>query len=154
MLRAPTRMLLRGVLQRRSLPLAAAIFSVALLASAPAGSKDPAPVATIEVTSATAGSSLSGRLVEGRMHFRDADYLLALRGLAQSANSIGSVWGLVRARDIEGHYQPSDQGFRNSAGVTIRFDPPLVLEKDRLEIEVTSRKTPKISDGSRGSGVE
>ena len=95
---------------------------------------------------------LSGRLVEGRMRFRDADYLLALRGLAQSANSTGTVWGLHRTRDIEGHYQASDQGFRNSAGVTIRFDPPLVLEKDRLEIELLSRRTPKASQGldSRG----
>jgi hypothetical protein len=129
-----------------------AIFGLAFLASAPAGSQDSAPVATIKVTSATAGSSLSGRLVEGRMHFRDADYLLALRGLAQSANSTGTVWGLHRTRDIEGHYQPSDQGFRNSAGVTIRFDPPLVLEKNQLEIELLNRRTPKASQGidSRG----
>src|SRR5262245_3875983 len=153
MRRAPTRTSLPSVRQRRLLLLAAAIFGVALLANAPAGSKDPAPVATIKVSSATAGSGLSGRLVEGRMRFRDADYLLALRGLAQSANSIGSVWGLERSRNIEGHYQASDQGFRNSAGVTIRFDPPLVLEKDRLEIELLSRRTPKASQGldSRGN---
>jgi hypothetical protein len=144
-------MRLPSVRRRRSL-LAVAIFGVALLASPPADSKDPAPVATIKVSSATAGSSLGGRLVEGRMHFRDADYLLALRGLAQSANSTGSVWGLESSRDIEGHYQASDQGFRNSAGVTIRFDPPLVLEKIQLEIELTSRRTPKASQGidSRG----
>jgi hypothetical protein len=111
-------------------------------------------VATIEVSSATAGSSLSGRLVQGRMRFRDADYLLTLRGLAQSASSTGRVWGLVRARDIEGHFQPSDRGLRNSAGVTIRFDPPLALEKDRLEIELSNRRTPKISGGHRESGVE
>jgi hypothetical protein len=130
---------------------AAAIFQVALLAIPTADAED-APVASIEVSSATAGSSLGGRLVEGRMHFRDADYLLTLRGLAQSANSTGSVWGLESSRDIEGHYQAFDQGFRNSAGVTIRFDPPLVLEKDQLEIEILSRRTPKASQGidSRG----
>jgi hypothetical protein len=130
------------------------VFSIALLLGLPAGSKDPAPVATIKVSSATSGSSLSGRLVEGRMRFRSADYLLALRGLAQSANSTGSVWGLERARDIEGHFEPSDQGLRNSAGVTIRFDPPLVLEKDRLEVELLNRQTPKISGGHHESGVE
>ena len=123
------------------------------LLGAPARAEE-AVVATIKVSSATAGSSLSGRLVEGRMHFRDADYLLALRGLAQSANSTGTVLGLVRARDIEGHYQASDQGFQNSAGVRIRFDPPLVLDKDKLEIELLNRKTPKISGGHRESGVE
>src|SRR5262245_50127937 len=106
MRRAPTRTSLPSVRQRRLLLLSAAILGVALLANAPAGSQDPAPVATIKVSSATAGSSLSGRLVEGRMHFRGSDYLLALRGLAQSANSTGSVFGLVRARDIAGHFVP------------------------------------------------
>jgi len=146
---APTRTLLLGVRQRRSL-LAAAIIGVAFLVSAPAGSKDPAPVATIKVTSATAGSSL-GRLVEGLMTFRDADYLLILRGVAEATNSMGSVYGLVRARDIEGLYESSDQGFRNSHGVTIHFDPPLTLTGgSKLQIELSNRKTPKNSQG----GVE
>src|SRR5262245_19001606 len=101
---------------RRASWLAGVFFHPLLLLvllGAPARAEE-AVVATIKVSSATAGSSLSGRLVEGRMHFRDADYLLALRGLAQSANSTGTVSHLERARDIEGHYQASDQGFRNS----------------------------------------
>ena len=148
---APTWTPLPSALRRRSLP-AAAIFLVALLSST-AGSEEP-PVATIKVSSATSGSSLGGKLVEGLMRFRGADYLLTLRGLAKSANSTGSVRGLVRPRDIEGFFEPTDQGLRNSSGVTIRFDPPLVLEKDRLEIELSSRRTPKVSGGHRESGVE
>jgi len=134
--------------------LAGAFFCLLLLApSAPARAEEKA-VATIKVTSATAGSSLSGRLVEGVMKFRDAEYLLTLRGLAKSANSTGSVRGLVRARDVGGFYEPTDQGFRNASGVTIQFDPPLELAQDELEIEVSSRRTPKVSGGHRESGVE
>ena len=119
-----------------------------------AAAADDTAVATIKVTSATAGSSLSGRLVEGVMSFRGHDYLLTLRGLAKSVTSVGSVRGLLRARDIEGVFVPTDQGLRNGSGVTIAFDPPLSLEANRLEIEVSSRRSPKVSGGHRESGVE
>jgi hypothetical protein len=124
-----------------------------LLLTAPARAEEVV-VATIKVSSATAGSSLAGRLVEGLMTFRDAEYLLTLRGLAKSANSTGTVRGLVRARDIAGFYEVTDQGLRNASGVTVQFDPPLELAKDKLEIELSSRRTPKVSGGHRESGVE
>ena len=126
-----------------------------LLALLPSASPaaDEKPVATITVSSATSGSSL-GRLVEGVMSFRGHDYLLTLRGVTESARTVGSVYGLLRPRDIEGVFQPSDQGLRNASGVTIRFDPPLPLGAGGLEIELSSRLNPKVSGGQRGSGVE
>jgi hypothetical protein len=121
---------------------------LALLLAAPARA-DEAPVATITLSSATSGSSLGGHLVEGVMSFRGRDYLLALHGIAESAKSVGAVRGLLRARDIEGVFEPSDQGLRNTAGVTIRFDPPLTLGAGRLEIEVLNQRYPKVSGGHR-----
>lgn len=113
-----------------------------------------APVATIKLSSATAGSSL-GSLVEGVMTFRGYDYLLTLRGVEQSAKSVGSVHGLVRSRDISGTYKPSDDGgLHNAAGVTIHFDPPIVVGAHGLEIELMSRRSPKVSTGNRETGVE
>jgi hypothetical protein len=88
------------------------------------------------------------------MSFRGSDYLLTLRGVTESTNTVGSVRGLKRPRDIEGVFEPSDQGLRNASGVTIRFDPPLSLGAGGLEIEVSSRRTPKVSGGHRESGVE
>ncbi len=126
---------------------------LALLLTFCAGPRD-APVATIKVSSATSGSNLGGRLVEGLMSFRGNEYILTLRGVAESAHSVGSVRGLLRARAIEGVYEPTDQGLRNAAGVTIRFDPPLVLGQNKLEIELMSRRSPKVSTGHRESGVE
>ena len=126
---------------------------LALLSQEPS-SADEAPVATIAVSSATSGSSLGGRLVEGVMHFRDHDYLLTLRGVTGPARTVGSVYGLLRPRDIEGTFQPSDQGLRNASGVTIRFDPPLPVGAGGLEIELSSRFNPKISGGQPGSGIE
>jgi hypothetical protein len=126
---------------------------LALLLTSPA-SADEAPVATIRVSSATSGSSLGGRLVEGVMRFRGHDYLLRLRGVTESATTLGSVYGLLRPRDIEGLFKPSDQGLRNASAVTIRFDPPLSIGASGLEIEVSSRIQPKVSGGHRESGVE
>ena len=126
---------------------------LALLLTFCAGPGD-APVATIKVSSATSGSTLGGRLVEGLMSFRGNEYILTLRGVEKSAHSMGSVRGLLRARAIEGVFEPTDQGLRNAAGVTIRFDPPLVLGQNKLEIEVSSRRNPKQSSGQPGSGVE
>ena len=138
--------------RRGALPLAAGVL-LALLVSSFALAQD-APVATIKLSSATAGSSLGGRLVEGVMSFRGYDYVLTLRGLEQSAHSVGSVRGLLRARDIEGTYNASGEGLRNAAGVTIDFDPPLVLTASGLEIEVSTRRSPKVTGGNRESGVE
>jgi hypothetical protein len=115
---------------------------------------DDAPVATITVTSATAGSSLGGQLVEGVMKFRDRDYLLTLHGVARSVTTRGSVFGLVRPRDIEGFFKPTNRGLENASGVTIRFEPPVSLESDRLEIEISGGMQPKVSRGQPGSGVE
>jgi len=126
---------------------------LALLLSARAHGDD-APVASITVTSATAGSSLGGQLVEGVMRFRDRDYLLTLHGVARSVTTRGSVVGLKRARDIEGVFHPVGEGLANKSGVTVRFDPPLSLEGDRLEIELLGGMQPKVSRGNRESGVD
>jgi len=79
------------------------------------------------------------------MTFRGSTYLLALRGVAEPVKSEGSVRGLLRARDIEGVFEPSDQGLRNTSGVTIRFDPALSLRAGRLEIEILNQRYPKVS---------
>jgi hypothetical protein len=131
--------------------LRAVVLGLLLAAPAPA---DDAPVATIRVSSAVAGSSLGGRLVEGVMEFRGHDYLLILRGLAESPHATGSVHGLLRPRDIEGVFESADGELRNASGVAIRFEPPLSLAAGRLEIEVRSRRSPKVSGGHRESGVE
>jgi hypothetical protein len=132
----------------------ASVALLALLLTFCAGPPGDAPVATIKVSSATSGSHLGGRLVEGLMSFRGNEYILTLRGVEESAQSVGSVRGLLRARDIEGFFKPSDQGLSNASGVTILFDPPLVLGPNGLEIEVASRRSPKVSTGHRESGVE
>jgi len=137
----------------RRVRLFAGAALVALLLTAPAGADEP-PVAKITVSSAPAGSNLGGRLVEGEMSFRSQDYLLTLRGVAQSVNTVGSVYGLLRPRDIEGTFQSSDRGLRNASGVTIRFEPPLPLEAGRLEIELSRQISPKSSGGQPGAGVQ
>jgi len=131
----------------------AGVALLALLVSAHVRGDD-APVATITVTSATAGSTIGGQLVEGVMRFGDRDYLLTLHGVARSVTTRGSVYGLVRPRDIQGFFKPTDQGVKNASGVVIRFDPPLSLEGDRLEIEISGGMQPKVSRGQPGSGVE
>jgi len=60
----------------------------------------------------------------------------------------------VRPRDIEGFYKPSGDALRSSTGVTLRFDPPLQLGPDGLEIEVNAGMQPKQSRGSPGAGVQ
>jgi hypothetical protein len=133
--------------------LARGLAVLALVVSAWARGDD-APVATITVTSATAGSSLGGKLVEGVMHYRDRDYLLTLHGVARSVTTRGTVYSLPTAREIEGIYRSGAKGLQNKSGVTIRFDPPLALESDQLEIELSAGMQPKVSRGQRGSGVE
>ncbi|HXX48899.1 MAG TPA: hypothetical protein VEN47_11750 [Myxococcota bacterium] len=113
-----------------------------------------APTATIRVSTATAGSSL-GHLVEGVLTFRDRDYLLKLHGVTGPTQSSGSVYGLTRPRDIEGYFKPFGDGLRNSQGVMLRFDPPLPLGPDGLEVEVAGGLQQKgISRGAPGAGVE
>lgn len=131
--------------------VARAVLLALLLTSSARG--DEAPVATIAVSSATSGSNLGGSLVEGVMSFRGRKYLLTLRGVAEPAKTVGSVRGLLRPRDIEGVFEPSDQVLRNTSGVTIRFDPPLSLGGGRLEIELLNRRYPKVSAGGR-DGIE
>jgi hypothetical protein len=132
--------------------LVAQAVLLTLLLTLSAGA-DEERVAKIAVWSATSGSNLGGNLVEGVMSFRDHKYLLTLRGVAEPAKTVGSVRGLRRPRDIEGVFEPSDQGLRNTSGVTIRFDPPLSLRAGRLEVELLNRRYPKVSGGSR-DGVE
>ena len=133
--------------------LVASAFLLALLLGVSARA-DEAPVARIRVSSAPAGSSLGGRLVEGVMSFRGDDFLLTLRGIAKAADTVGFVRGLLRPRDIEGVFVPSDGGLRNANGVTVRFDPPLSLEAGRLEIELSRQLSPKSSGGQPGAAVE
>jgi hypothetical protein len=125
---------------------------LALVLTAPAHADD-ASVATIAVSPATSGSSVGGSLVEGVMRFRGREYLLTLRGIAEPAKTVGSVRELLRPREIEGVFEPTDQGLRNTSGVTIRFDPPLSLATGRLEIELLHRRYPKVSGGGR-DGIE
>ena len=125
-----------------------------MLSATPALAADE-PVATISVSSGTAGSSLGGRLVQGVMRFQGHDYLLTLRGIDTATMSKGSVRGMLRPRDIEGIYVPSDQGLRNVSGVTLRFEPALSLgSENKLEIELSRRIQPKVTEGNRESGVE
>jgi len=133
---------------------AAALLAGLALAFGGTVRADEAAVATITVTSATAGSSLGGKLVEGVMRFRDQQVLLTLRGVSESANTRGTVVGLSKPREIEGTYLPVGDMLRNTNGVTIRFDPPLKLIANKLEIEATAGIQPKNPRGQPGAGVE
>lgn len=134
--------------------LATTAAVLVLLLSAGARAEDPS-VATITVTSATAGSHLGGKLVEGVMRFRDRTYLVTLRGVATSVTTRGSVTGLKRPSDIDGVYEPAGGVLQNKSGVAILFAPPLTLEEaNRLEIEISAGTQPKVSRGQPGSGVE
>ena len=134
---------------RRSVWIAALALGLALAARA-----DEKPDATITVTSATAGSHLGGTLVEGVLRYRDKRVVLTLRGVAEPINTRGTVTGLKRPRDIEGTYLPSGDALRNRSGVTLRFDPPLKLRENKLEIEATVAVQPKNPRGQPGAGVE
>jgi len=129
------------------------LLAAVLVVVAPLARGDEVPTATIRVSSSTAGSSL-GHLVEAVMTFRDRDYLLTLHGVTGPTQSHGTVYGLARPRDIEGFFKPAGDALRNSSGVTLRFDPPLPLGPDGLEIEVAAGMQPKVSRGSPGAGVE
>lgn len=132
------------------------IVGVAALALAlgPTARAQEVPVGKISVSSAMAGSSLGGNLVEGFLRFRDGDYLLTLRGVARSINTRGAVYGARSARDIGGTYRLQNGALANSRGVVIRFDPPLELVEGRLEIEVSAGIQPKQARGAPGAGVE
>ena len=141
----------RSVRARRRSP-GIAVFVVLTLTGATGA--EESPVATLAVSASPAASYVGERPIEGVMHFRGRKYLLTLRGVAGPASSVGSVFGLVRARDIAGPYTPADGGLRNPAGVTIRLDPPLEIVRDgRLQIDVASRIYPKVSTG-QGNDLE
>ena len=134
----------------RLLAASALLFALALASIAPAAD---APDAVIVVTSATAGSSI-GQLVQGRMRYRDHDYLLTLRGVATPETSRGSVYGLQKTRDIQGTFRVSGDVLRNASGVTIRFEPPLRVKEDRVEIELEGLMHPKNTPGQGGARPE
>ncbi len=108
---------------------------------------DESAVAKIAVSASPAASYFGDRLIEGVMDFRGEKYLLTLQGISGSASSVGSVFGLRRARDIEGPYTQTPDGWRNQSGVTIKFDPPLAIREGQLRIDLASRIYPKASTG-------
>jgi hypothetical protein len=140
-----------GYRSRRAFPAAASALVFLLLLSLAARAEDT-PAATIKVSAAPAGGSLGGQLVRGVMSWRGRDYLLTLKGVEVPVTSVGSIRGLVRPRDIEGVFKPSEDGLRNTSDVTVVFDPPLSLEAGRLEISVLSAVQPKVSTGTPGTG--
>jgi hypothetical protein len=111
---------------------------------------EEAAVAKIAVSASPAASYFGEQLVEGVMEFRGSKYLLTLQGPSGSVSSVGSVFGLRRARDIVGRYAATADGLRNESGVTIRFDPPLEIHGGRLRIELAGRIYPKASTGQGG----
>jgi len=125
-----------------------------VLASALVGGASPEESAVAKIAvSASPAASYFGQLIEGVMDFRGRKYLLTLQGTSGAVSSVGSVFGLRRARDIVGHYTPAADGLRNPAGVTIRFDPPLVIRNGPLQIDLASRIYPKVSTG-QGNDLE
>jgi hypothetical protein len=110
-------------------------------------------VAKITVSASLAASYFGEQPIEGLMDFRGRKYLLTLDGPCGPVSSVGSVFGLRRARDIVGPYTLAADGFRNPAGVTIRFDPPLALRDASLKIELASLIYPKVSTG-QGNDLE
>jgi hypothetical protein len=122
---------------------------VASLVAASANGEESA-VAKIAVSSSPAASYFGEELVEGVMDFRGRKYLLTLQGPSGAVSSVGSVYGLHRARDVVGPYTPTADGLRNPSGVTIRFDPPLVIREGSLRIDIASRIYPKVSTGQGG----
>jgi hypothetical protein len=133
--------------------LALVSVGAAMLIAARPGMADeaPTPDATVVVSSASAASALGLTLVEGTLRHHGQVYLLTLRGAKPSTVTTGNVYGLARARDIEGSYAPADGAVRNDRGVTIVFDPPLELTGGRLEVDLASRVYPKASTGQRGT---
>jgi hypothetical protein len=138
---------------RASVGISVGAIALAFLFSAALAHGEPPP-ATIRVSSAPSGSSLEGSLVQGVMTLRGDDYIVALRGVATPVSSVGTVRDIVRPRDVEGAYSRHDDELRSASGVRLRFDPPLELPEGRLEVEVLSRRIPKVSSGHRESGVD
>jgi hypothetical protein len=138
----------------RLLALCVALLPLALSA-APVHAGDQ-PVATIEITSAISGSTLGNPLVEGLMKFRREEYLLTLRGVEGLRPGTVTVYDLLRAHDISGTFKPSGTAgeLRNASGVRLRFAEAEDVASREIEIELSNRRTPKISHGHRESGVE
>lgn len=133
---------------RRNTVAVGAIFAASILAAL--AHAEESAVAKIAVSASPAASYFGERLVEGVMEFRGRRYLLTLQGVSGSASSVGSVFGLRRARDIVGPYKPAEDGLQNESGVTIRFDPPLEIRGSALQIELAARIYPKASTGQGG----
>lgn len=131
--------------------LSGLILTVALIVPLPSAAEPtPAADATLVISGSTMGSALGLALVEGMLHYRGKTYLLSIRGAAPTSDSTGKVYALGAARNIEGIYQPGDGGLRNDRGVTIVFDPPLVLTGRQLQVDLSTRMHPKGSSGQRG----
>jgi hypothetical protein len=110
-------------------------------------------VAKITISASPSGWYFGERPVEGVMDFQGRKYLLTLQGISGPASSVASVFGLRRARDIEGPYTQAAEGLRNRSGVSIRFDPPLSIGEGPLKISIASRLYPKVSTG-QGNDLE
>jgi len=138
-------------IRRVSTAVGGALVPLLMLLSVATRAEDTS-VATIKVSSAPAGGSLSGQLVRAVMSWRGHDYRLTLKGVAGPVTAVGSARGLVRPRDIEGVFKLSQEGLRNTSGVTVVFDPPLSLEAGQLEVNVLSAIQPKVSEGTPHTG--
>jgi hypothetical protein len=119
----------------------------------PGANAQGSAVAKIAISASPTGTYFGERPVEGVMDFRGSKYLLTLQGISGSASSIASVFGLRRARDIEGPYTQTADGLHNPSGVRIRFDPPVSIGEGPLKISLASRLYPKVSTG-QGNDLE
>ena len=108
------------------------------------------PADKMKVSASPAAALYGGNLVEGVMDFHGRGYLVILQGVSGAPSSVGLVFGLQRLREIDGPYKPTEDGWRNSFGVTIRFEPPLAIPSETLRINVASQIYPKVSTGQGG----
>ena len=139
--------------QHTRMTVLAGFVAMAALTAPPVSCADEAriPDATISVSSSTAASALGLTLLEGVLRHRDKAYRLTLHGALPTAGSTGKVYGLVQARDVEGSYKLDNGRLSNDRGVTVVFDPPLDLSSGQLQIDISSRVSPKGSAGQRGT---
>ena len=108
------------------------------------------PDAKIAVSASPAAAAFRTSLVEGLMEFHGRRFLLILQGVSGAPSSVGLVFGLQRLREIVGPYKPTAEGWRNSFGIIIRFEPPLVIPSETLGIKIASQIYPKVSTGQEG----
>ena len=125
-----------------------AILAVAIQAAGVGAAESP--VAKMTVSASPAAAAFRTDLVEGVMELHGRRFLLILDGVSGDPSSVGSVFGLERMREIVGPYKPVEGGWRNSFGVTVRFEPPLVVPGGTLRINIASQIYPKVSTGQGG----